>query len=423
MVRRKIERRKMIIGITGNTGGGKGAAAALLAERGALVLDADQLAHEVILPGREAYQPVLDAFGPELLSADNTIDRGKLGAIVFRDPAKLRQLEAIVHQAVTRRMMELLTEAGAGPWPFVVIDAPLLIEAGLHRICDRVWLVTAEEGIRRQRIMERDHLTGEQADLRLKNQVPDEKREPFADSVIVNNGNMEELRGQVERAMKADCGDLPLRLSQFMAGMGVDYAICGGHAIDLFLGRKTRPHKDADVAVFWEDRDNIVRQMLDGGWELYEPCGAEGLHKITNVGEQRGIKANIWCVQRGNSHYQFTALGKDMYAVTGDDSEQTELDYIEVLFNTRRDGKFLFARNHDIKMSLTDAVALAEGIPYLAPELVLLYKSSAADVPAYQLDFENAVPRLTAEQASWLKNALMILYPGGHPWLEAEWFG
>ncbi|MCL2426698.1 MAG: hypothetical protein FWD05_10230 [Oscillospiraceae bacterium] len=153
------------------------------------------------------------------------------------------------------------------------------------------------------------------------------------------------------------------QLNNFMANIGVDYIICGGHAIDLFLGRKTRPHKDLDVVIYWEDRDEIVQHMLNEGWDVYEPIGTLYLHKINDVSDQKRIKTNIWCVKPANQHYEFTEHEKDMYAVDFDDSEQTELDYIEFLFNTQTDGYFLYARNHDIKLNLDEAVLYVDKTP------------------------------------------------------------
>ena len=211
--------------------------------------------------------------------------------------------------------------------------------------------------------------------------------------------------------------ELIIRLNEFMQNMGVDYAICGGHAIDLFLGEKTRPHKDLDVAVYWSDRDKIVQHMLNEGWEIYEPCGTEYLHKIKDVANQKRIKTNIWCVKPCNAHYKFTEHEKDMLAVDFDNAEQIELDYIEFLFNTKKDGHFLYARNNDMKMTMDNAINKLDGIPYLAPEFVLLYKSTAADNPDYQLDFSNASLKMNERQAAWLKNALSIMFPNGHKWL------
>ena len=209
------------------------------------------------------------------------------------------------------------------------------------------------------------------------------------------------------------------KLSNFMADIGVDYAICGGHAIDMFLNKKTRPHKDLDVSIYWEDRDAVVQHMLYEGWDVYEPCGTAYLHKINDAANQKRIKTNIWCVKPTNQHYQFIEHEQDMYAVIFDNSEQVDLDYIEFLFNTRKDGMFVYERNHDVKIALDKAVFHVKDIPCLAPEMVLLYKSSAADSPDYQLDFDNAIKAMDATQLSWLKMSLSTMFPDGHKWLNA----
>ena len=209
------------------------------------------------------------------------------------------------------------------------------------------------------------------------------------------------------------------QLDNFMADIKVDYALCGGYAIDVFLGKKTRPHKDLDVAVFWEDRDRIVQHMLNQGWDIYEPCGTAYLHKIHDVSNQKCVRDNIWCVQSGNPHYKFTKHEKDMYAVDFDNSEQSKLDYIEFLFNTRIRGLFLYRRNHEITRSLDNAILKINSTPCLAPELVLLYKSTASDNTDYQLDFNNAINKMNDEQLKWLQNSLIAMFPSGHEWIKA----
>ena len=212
--------------------------------------------------------------------------------------------------------------------------------------------------------------------------------------------------------------DLISKLNEFMNDIGIDYALCGGHSIDLFLGEKTRPHKDLDVVVFWEDRNVIVQFMLNHGWDVYEPCGDSLLHKIIDVSKQKCVKSNIWCVKQGNKHYQFTEHDLGMYTVVCDDSEQIELDYIEFLFNTKKDGAFLYARNHDIKRSIDIAILKVNDIPILAPEIVLLYKSIDADNPEYQQDYENTRIKMSETQLAWLNGALSIMFPNGHKWLD-----
>ncbi|MCL2573847.1 MAG: hypothetical protein FWE34_04750 [Defluviitaleaceae bacterium] len=212
--------------------------------------------------------------------------------------------------------------------------------------------------------------------------------------------------------------ELVKKFNEFVAQIGIDYAICGGHAIDLFLGRKTRLHKDLDVSVFWEDRDEVVQHMLDNGWDVYEPCGMEHLHKIGDVHNQKRLRSNIWCVRSDSPRYSFMEHEESMFAVEFDNSEQTELDYIEFLFNTRNDKYFLYSRNNDVKMEMETAILRVGDISYLAPELVLLYKSTMADEAVYQLDFDNALAKMSREQMKWLENALRAMFPYGHKWLD-----
>ena len=208
------------------------------------------------------------------------------------------------------------------------------------------------------------------------------------------------------------------RLNEYIRHIEIDYAVCGGSAIDLFVGQKTRPHKDLDVSVYWEDRDKIVQYMLDDGWDIYEPCGSEHLHKINNIKDQKRVKSNIWCVKHTNPHYKFIEQDKDMYSVSFDGSEQTQLDFIEYLFNNRDSEHFIYTRNHSIKRELKNAILKAKDVMYLAPEVVLLYKSSALNNPDHQHDFDISIPKMNKSQIEWLKNALVKMFPEGHEWLK-----
>ena len=213
--------------------------------------------------------------------------------------------------------------------------------------------------------------------------------------------------------------DIIKELNDFVKQIGIDYAICGGHAIDLFIGRKTRPHKDLDLAVFWEDRNKIVQFMINKGWNVYEPCGNEILHKINDINDQKQVKTNIWCVKPDNLHYEFIEKDKNMFSVIFDNSEQIELDFIEFLFNNRFEGNFLYSKNNDIKIDINFCILYSENIPFLTPELVLLYKSKAFEIiMENQMDFDNALPYLNEKQRVWLKNALIIMFPNGHKWIN-----
>ncbi len=147
-----MKRRHFLIGLTGNIATGKSLVAQMLAELGARVIDADQVAHAVMLPGGPAYDAVVEAFGSVILSeADGgTIDRSLLGAIVFGDPAALRRLERVVHPATIAAVNRLIAAAAE---QVVVVEAIKLIEAGMHRRYEALWVVTAPRDVQIARLM------------------------------------------------------------------------------------------------------------------------------------------------------------------------------------------------------------------------------------------------------------------------------
>ena len=207
-------------------------------------------------------------------------------------------------------------------------------------------------------------------------------------------------------------------LNDYLKKIGVNYAICGGSAIDLFIGHKTRPHKDLDVAVYWDDRDEIVQYMLKNGWNLYEPCGCQYLHKINSVKDQKRVKSNVWCIKLDNPHYKVVEREKGMYEIDFDGSEQTKLDFIEFLFNNHDSENFIYARNHSIKRELYKAIIKTNDVCYLAPELILLYKSTGLNNSDYQHDYNNALTKMNEDQITWLENALVCMFPEGHAWVR-----
>ena len=195
-----MKRRHFLIGLTGNIATGKSLVAQMLAELGARVIDADQVAHDVMLPGGPAYGAVVEAFGTDILGeadAGGAIDRAKLGAIVFRDPAALRRLEQIVHPATIAAVNRLIAAAVE---QVVVVEAIKLIEAGMHRRYEALWVVTAPREVQIARLMVIRGLSQAEASLRVDAQPPQAEKAALADLVIVNDGSVEELRLRVEAA-------------------------------------------------------------------------------------------------------------------------------------------------------------------------------------------------------------------------------
>jgi dephospho-CoA kinase len=192
-----MTRRRVVVGLTGNIATGKSMVAQMLTELGARVIDADKVAHELMQPGSPAYEAVVEAFGPEILTADRLIDRSKLGDIVFRDPAALRRLEAAVHPATIAEVERRIAQATER---VVVVEAIKLLEAGMHRGYDALWVVTAPRRCQIERLMATRGMTKEDAALRVDAQPPQEEKTRMAGLVIVNDGDLNTLRGKVEAA-------------------------------------------------------------------------------------------------------------------------------------------------------------------------------------------------------------------------------
>jgi dephospho-CoA kinase len=166
-----------------------------LAAQGAVVIDADLIAREVVEPGTDGLAEVVAAFGPEVLTPDGALDRGRLGDLVFADPELRSKLNAIVHPRVARRMAEL--ERAAGPGVIVVHDVPLIAENGRAGAYDVVVVVDAPPKIQAERLVRRRGMTREQARARMAAQAGREQRLAIADIVIDNSGSLAELDRQV----------------------------------------------------------------------------------------------------------------------------------------------------------------------------------------------------------------------------------
>jgi dephospho-CoA kinase len=184
------------IGLTGGIGSGKSTVAALLAERGARVVDADRIAREVVEPGTPGLAAVVSEFGAEVLTAEGALDRPALAARVFGDPAARARLDAVVHPLVRARAAELVAAAPADA--VVVQDVPLLVETGQAGTYDLVLVVQTDLETRVARLVQRG-LSAEDARARIASQATDEQRRAVADVVLRNDGDRDALAAQVDR--------------------------------------------------------------------------------------------------------------------------------------------------------------------------------------------------------------------------------
>ncbi|MGZ4119215.1 MAG: dephospho-CoA kinase [Actinomycetota bacterium] len=187
----------LLVGLTGGIGAGKSTVARLLADRGAVIIDADSIVRELQRPGTEVFRAIVERFGKQVVAADGSLDRPKLADIAFRDEDARSALNAIVHPAVYAVMAERIT-AIEDENAVVVLDIPLLAEAGGREGMDVVIVVDADQDLRVTRVVDERGLDARQVRARMAAQASSEQRAALADVVIRNDGDMEALRAQVD---------------------------------------------------------------------------------------------------------------------------------------------------------------------------------------------------------------------------------
>ncbi len=188
--------------MTGGIASGKSTVSERLRRLGAVIVDADGIAREIVKQGKPAWQDIVEWLGPGVLSPGGGLDRSRLGDLVFRDAAARRKLESITHPRIREAALRALAEADRAGRPVAVIDVPLLFEAGWDKLADETWVVYVDPATQLDRLMKRDGLTAEQAKARIDAQMSLEEKTRLADVVIDNSKDPENTGRQVDEAWR-----------------------------------------------------------------------------------------------------------------------------------------------------------------------------------------------------------------------------
>ena len=202
----------LLVGLTGSIATGKSTVSAMFRSLGCVVLDADVLAREVVEPGEPALAQIVEEFGREVLQPDGTLDRKRLGAIVFGDPARRKRLEQITHPAIRDRFLRHLAELEARGFDGIVLwDAPVMIETGGHRAMEKLVVVATDEATQQARLQARDGIEAVEAARKIGSQMPVAEKAKLADYVIDNAGDRAATEARVREVHAALLRDLAAR--------------------------------------------------------------------------------------------------------------------------------------------------------------------------------------------------------------------
>ena len=194
-----METKTLILGVTGNIASGKSTVAKELARRGAAVLDADQLAREVVESGSSVLKKLVEQFGTDILQQDGNLDRDRLGQMVFADVKVRAMLNQIMHPEIAKKSVERLQKLQSNPdLPLIVYEAPLLFEVGAESRVDKVLVVKIDPEEQLNRLMARDRLSEERAQQRVAAQMPQQQKLERADYIIDNSGSLAETLEQID---------------------------------------------------------------------------------------------------------------------------------------------------------------------------------------------------------------------------------
>lgn len=190
-----------VIGLTGGIASGKTTVSTFLKSKGYEVIDADLISREIYNVDEDVYKKVITEFGTEILNNDRTINRKKLGKVVFNNKLKLKKLNEITHPIITNKILKKIEESKLRGEKICFVDAALLIEANLVKYVDEVWLVVADEEVQINRLMKRDNISYEDAKKRIESQMPVVEKKKYADFIINNSESVEYTIEQVTRLL------------------------------------------------------------------------------------------------------------------------------------------------------------------------------------------------------------------------------
>ncbi len=200
MIKKRVDHgRGMLLGVTGGIGSGKTTVANMLGEKGAGIVDFDLLAREVVAPGTRGFSDIVSYFGPQVVTAEGTLDRKRLSEIVFNDIEKRRKLESFTHPAIFDAFYtQVKSMAEQRPGSLIQVVIPLLVELNLQDLFDRILVVYVPREVQILRLARRDKITAAAAAVILKSQIPIDEKLKFADFVVDNAGTLDRTREQVE---------------------------------------------------------------------------------------------------------------------------------------------------------------------------------------------------------------------------------
>lgn len=216
--------------------------------------------------------------------------------------------------------------------------------------------------------------------------------------------------------------------NKFMEDFEYIYAFCGGYALELFTGTSNRTHSDIDITLFTKDKKNIINYILSKGWNLYEPLHSANSLRLLTAADDEKIQncPYVWAIKPGCSFIKIDPLRDNdtIFSYEILNGEQAEFDFIDIIFNTQKEGSFVCDSNKNIKRELDKAILYHSGIPYLAPEIILFFIADPAYIESdYHKEKNNSdwtfiPPFLTGESKGWLINALGKKYPEGNRRLD-----